>query len=68
MMDHFRILKGFIQVNILLSNCVCIVDVFLHQKVLFYGGRNAHHALTVIETSSHGLVSITKLSDILLST
>ena len=60
MMEHFRnFLKLFIPVNILLSNCLCMVDVFLHPKVLIYGGRNAHHALTVIETSPHGSVSIT---------
>ena len=45
--------------NILLSDYLCIVDVFLHPKVFIYAGRNAHHALTLIVTLPHGLVSIT---------
>ena len=58
MIEHFsNFLKGFIQVNVPLSNSICIVYVFSDQNELIDVGRNAHHALTPIENSSGGSFS-----------
>ena len=49
----------FKQVNVLIIDDLCIFDVFLHQKEFIYGGKNAHHTLTLIENSPYGSFSIT---------
>ena len=55
MIEHFRnFLKGFIQVNVPSSNCICIVYVFSHHHDLINGGKIAHHALSEIENWPSG--------------
>ena len=49
----------FKQVNVLIIDYLCIIDVFLHQNELINGGKNAHHTLTVIENSPCGSFSVT---------